>query len=703
MRGGSGFLAPPTDLTTPTLTEQVRPALVAPGEPMSTKVQPALPDRLALRALYDAAVAELNASRNNILTTGFYAKTGDAVFNAGYLALSDAVTDTRRMHTVSAPAGGGKTSFSYALVTAVTRYAGNRPEAPYGAVIVVDQIEKADKVYRDLSALLPRRVAVWTSDHDTKCKRPEKIERPAARYGADELRHYPVIVVTHKFYLGSNGHKARNVMRDGFLRPRMLTVVDERPDEAPTLDIMLSEAQAVREALIEAHPETKEHLDALLRFMERYSYEKPNKLYRPGIEVDPNAVTGELGWFNTAAAERSAMAASKVPGVQRLFSFAKALVLGRACVATSGAMPYFFGYEEKRVIDLSAGTILLDATADIDGISNIVPWRIETETPKARYDNLEIIHVPQHTKVRLNEYLKKASHQRAYVDYVVGTIKEHMQPGEKGLVICKKCLFDAERIPQWPDGDPRFKEPKRYTEEYEWDIEGRKLCAAHWGTGIGSNVWREADVVFLFDEFHIPRRIAAATTQGLRGHRAHEGDLGSMRTLNSKARGVDLIADGHVVRWTKQLALRGRARSYDENGACGKQRLVVGSDLKRLVANAEKLFPGARIRTVGNHSDNTTLDTKILELLNKTPEQVLSTRDLSKLISKPWRSVSRNVLTEEFLGVLSVIGWRYVSLKGPGGSRFERIAPIAVPETLDRTIGVYGLAIGTRGVARPMQ
>jgi hypothetical protein len=168
---------------------------------MTTKVVPTLPDREALRSLYDAAVGEINISRDNILITAFYAKTGDAVFNAGYLALSDAITDTRRMHTVSAPAGGGKTSFSYALVAAVTRCADERPDSPYGSVIVVDQIEKADKVYRDLNELLPGKVAIWTSDHDADCKQPEKVEKPAAHFAPAELRHYPVIVVTHKFYL----------------------------------------------------------------------------------------------------------------------------------------------------------------------------------------------------------------------------------------------------------------------------------------------------------------------------------------------------------------------------------------------------------------------------------------------------------------------------------------------------------------------
>jgi len=632
-----------------------------------------MPVSEALRALYDEAIIQLNPLRDNILTTEFYAKTGDAVFNAGCLALSDTVCGTRRMHTVSATAGGGKTSFAYALIAATTRHADNNPEAPYGAVFVVDQIEKADSAYRVLNELLPGKVAIWTKDHDRHCKQPEKVLTPAARFTPEELRYFPVIVVTHKFYLGTRGHNATSAVRNGFHK-RALTVVDERPDEAPSLDVMLSEAQRVREALIEAHPDTKEHVDALLLFMEKYSYAPANKLYRTGIELDADTVASELGWFRSAASERLAKSASSIPGVEKLFAFAKALVVGRACVATSGALAHFFGYEEQRIIDRSEGTVLLDATAHIDGVSHIVPWRVSTKTPRARYDNLEIVHVPQHTEKRLSEYLKTASNQREYVKWVVETIKENMVAGERGLVICKKCLFDAERIPQWPDGDPRFKDPKSFTENYGWDVDGRKLCATHWGTGVGSNAWRDADVVFLFDEFFIPRRIAVATTQGLRGHKVHEGDLGHMKNLNSKADGVDLIADGHALRWTKQLALRGRARFYDANGVCGKQRLVVGSDLQRFMTHASTLFPGAAIKTVGDHTGNATWNARVLVALNGSKASTVTTKDLTRIIKRQWREVSRNVVTTEFLKIITGIGWRYVSKKGRGGSRFERIS-----------------------------
>jgi hypothetical protein len=185
--------------------------------------------------------------------------------------------------------------------------------------------------------------------------------------------------------------------------------------------------------------------------------------------------------------------------------------------------------------------------------------------------------------------------------------------------------------------------------------------------------------VFLFDEFFVPRRIAVATTQGYRGHKVSEGDLGSMRTLNSKARGVDSIADGHALRWTKQLALRGRARVYDENGVCGKQRLVVGSDLKRFMTSAPTLFPGAQIRTVDGCLDGATSITRTLELLTKTQDRVLPTKALSQHIGKPWRTMSRDVLTPEFMSNLTALGWCYVPLKGRAGAHFERI-PLIKPQ-----------------------
>jgi hypothetical protein len=300
------------------------------------------------------------------------------VFDTGYTALCDFHNDTRRLLSVTAPAGSGKTSFSYALIAAVTRYAEQHPEAAYGCVFVADQRERADEVYRDLNALLPDKVRMWTTDHDPKCKNPEKVKNPAARFERDALQHRPVAVVTHESYLGPKGYKSRNVVRDGrFLHyPRALTIVDEQPKEVETFDVSLAEAESVRDALRDTHPETRAHLDNLLRFMEQASYTAANRLIRPGIDVPREAVSVPLAWFITREAS---LLAKQNAVVERVFAYAKALVQGGGYVVSESKLVRYVWYSSKLIVNLSAGTVLLDATADIDGVSHVAPERMSVD------------------------------------------------------------------------------------------------------------------------------------------------------------------------------------------------------------------------------------------------------------------------------------------------------------------------------------
>jgi hypothetical protein len=661
--------------------------LAAPQEDyltMTTEELPTLPDRDRLRALYDTAVNELNQARDGRLTTDFYAKTGDAVFDACYLALSDSCRGTkgpRRVNVVSAPAGGGKTSFSYAFMAALTRYAEMDPKAPQGCVLVVDQIRKADEAYRELDTLMSGKVAVWSSEHDRGCKTRTKVPSPAAEFTQDELRNYAVIVVTHAFYNGRKGHKAHLMKRGGRLWPhdRALVIVDERPEEVTIYETTLAKALDLRDKLVGKRPDINEPMGRLLTFMTPNGITpiNNNRIERPSEHFGQPLVANHLQWFATKEAEDLVKAHAndaEMKGLDQLFGFAKALTQGCAFYVAQNQITRFVGWQSKLMV--RPGTVLLDATADIDGVTNICPWRKHTKVPQAHYSNLEIIHVPQLTKRRLGEYLKTAPNKRAYVQHVVDTIRAHMLPGERGLVICKKSLIEEERLPNWPEGDPRFKDPDSYTKRYDWEIEGRHLCVTHWGTGIGSNDWKDADVVFLFDEFFIPRRVSVAQVQGLNQHQADQGALGAMKAINSKSSTVDLLADGHRLRWTKQLALRGRGRSYDERGNCGKQRLVISSDLKSFTANAPRLFPGAKITVVGDCADGERQADQLIRVLSN-PElpPKLRTKEVSALIGKPWRSVSANVLTPEFVRSLTAIGWRYVPQKGRGGGYLERTTP----------------------------
>ena len=57
-------------------------------------------------------------------------------------------------------------------------------------------------------------------------------------------------------------------------------------------------------------------------------------------------------------------------------------------------------------------------------------------------------------------------------------------------------------------------------------LDGRQVVVTWFGGyGIGANVWRDADVVFVCDDFYLPQRAIKATLQGLKGHKATEGFL----------------------------------------------------------------------------------------------------------------------------------------------------------------------------------
>jgi hypothetical protein len=232
-------------------------------------------------------------------------------------------------------------------------------------------------------------------------------------------------------------------------------------------------------------------------------------------------------------------------------------------------------------------------------------------------------------------------------------------------------------VPDWPEKDARFDRPDSYQLEYDWELEGRKLCATHWGgLGIGVNHWREADVVFLFDEFHQPRRVTIARAQGLMSAKATEGPLATMKTLNSKSPHVDKLREGHLLRWNKQMALRGKGRNFDEHGVCGYQKVVCAANAEqyeRLVASAPQLFPGAKIATEApvHATTEETYAEKFLALLS-TPglPNTISTKWIGEQVGAPWRDWGRKVLKRpETQACLKSLGWRYVPSRGPGGAK----------------------------------
>ena len=160
-----------------------------------------------------------------------------------------------------------------------------------------------------------------------------------------------------------------------------------------------------------------------------------------------------------------------------------------------------------------------------------------------------------------------------------------------------------------------------------------------------------------------------------------EGVLAAMSALNSKSDEVDWIGVGHILRWARQMALRGRGRVFDEHGVCGKQKVVISGgsgSLERLVLHKERLFPGAKL-TISRNRDLSRYSNReklLIALSDPTLPNELPASSVGKLMGVDWGSISGSLMRGDIEQMLMAIGWAYKRGKGRKGSSFQRIGEL---------------------------
>jgi hypothetical protein len=472
-------------------------------------------------------------------------------------------------------------------------------------------------------------------------------------------------------------------MRHGEEVYRALTLVDEQMQDVDVFSIQVSMAEDLREKM-HAVGEDTTHMNALLKFMMEKAFAK-GSLEKPATEPDGWKRGHDLAlvWFNTDQAKRYAAAKREHwPSIDQVFGFARCLATDYAFITRDNrgdAGTHFIGYEPKHAI--VPGMVLIDATADVDGVSQLCSWREHAEVPHGRYDNLSIVHIEScANEGNLKKYLSTKSNRNAYAEWMKRVILEEMEPDQKALVVCKKALLDHKCIPgPFPKNPAAALSPD--DPPYGWDVDGRKVGVTYWGgPGLGSNAWKDADVVFLFDDHYLPRRAAIASTQGHLMAPTSEGVLAAMSTLNTKSTQVECISVGHILRWVRQMALRGRGRVFDQHGVCGKQKVVItggNGSLERLVLHKDQLFPGAELVISRDHDLSAySRREALLVILSdpKLPDELPASR-IGELMATDWGDVSSQVMRGDTEQMLRALGWAYVRGKGRSGSWFRRVSP----------------------------
>ena len=567
-----------------------------------------------MKAAYRKALEEIHQKRATTLAEDHYASE---VREKAFYTFFDALGDTCRtivcdehpeseyakdnrqhrdmspMHVLASAPGSGKSTLAKAFAVALTRVNESKPY-PLGCVFLVHHIATAEAVFRELSALQPNSVAVFSTKHDAASAQAQTY---SATFSVGDLEKYPVIVVTHEFYMGIRGDHARHYTKGGLRFPRAVTFIDERVNEIEVHDLDPLGIEGVLRHIQQDSYASREILDSTLALVQFTHSKRFGDL---SIETPADdregweAATNTTGYLRTEDAARYARAASaRNPRLDfdAVIGFAGAMAEDRVFVARQNKgknSVNFVGYD--RALPRLPGMVLLDATADIDGVTKVCSWRKHAETPPEHYDRLEVIHVPSVAKGNIRRWLREPGHQQAYLDHVRGLILRYVAAGQKALVVCTKDVVRADKIDGWsehmvpflnrtapnvPTGNTADTE---FTEGFSWSLDGRQIVVTWFGGyGIGANVWREADVVIVCDDFHLPQRTIKATLQGLRGHKATEGFLADPN--NTWSDELDYLRDGHILRWMKQMALRGKAREMDGKGICGPPE---ASDHRRL-------------------------------------------------------------------------------------------------------------------------
>jgi hypothetical protein len=606
--------------------------------------------------------------------TPFDIKVGEAVFNGAMLAMEDAEKDRDvSFRVVSCPTGSGKTSASLAFIAAAFE-----TDPGFTAAYVTDTIAQAEEVRRELALLVGgENVTCWTSKHDA-VENPDssfdwKGTRPAFHPVRSDLSEARLVVATHTAWKGELEGDRRRGIRFLGVRRRSVVFVDEHPDLVRMIERTPADIARLRDRILAADPASPlvDALNGIYRRTEEAFLSKGRSYSAPEL-VDP----GHLDAFRSLApwdllgfaraGEGTDQRRAEAADLEATCRFIQAAARGCAFLCRSPVT--LLAYELQH--EPGPGHVLLDATADLTGMVALMPGMEVVEVPEVDYRNLTIHHVGQHSDERMKDIIRDPDMAKSYAEFVKRTVLDNTVPGELVLAVVHKAL-----LKQW-----YLKRPDSPDTTLVW--EDRQVHMIHWGTGIGSNRFKHAQAVFLFSEFFIPRRISIAQVHGWTGRRPTEVEM-EQASLPYIPRDYLTASEGHLLRWTKQLACRGNVRNIDAEGRCGTMRLYTSMDRGRLLANVGRLFPGAPPPLLLSDPEETDTDMRsstdsLVALLANRNLETLKSSEVEELTGIPSRNLKRTCRTPQVSDAMRLYGWTLVPGRGRGNqSRLERVRAMA--------------------------
>ncbi len=599
--------------------------------------------------------------------TDIDAKASLVVLDAAMRATTEVKRGTGHsmMQVVSLGTGLGKSTSAFALIATLARL-----DPEFTAAYVVPTIRMAIEAQEGIELLLGEGSTVlWSSYHkhagvDEAAAKAELGEVPTRRVNKADLTMSKIVIVTHR----QMKHELETGRDEGTMAymgiPRSVVFIDEHPDLLEVFSAKSSDMMRFHDKLVEVAPEhpwlpiigDTAHRMASLMQSSGQSFRHTSLLSEDEGRIFEDDYGLNL-WEVTNEDLSTERRQGELTQMRSIIAFLRAASRGN--VFYSAGDFSFFAYQ-LHFQSSYPGFVLLDATSDILGHVTLHPHAHLLEAPKIDYANLELLHMPLPQGFRdVRQVIRMRAKGREYGEFIKSLVLANSVTGDKVLVVVHKDILTQELLTS--SDDPMA----------PMDWEGRQVNTQHWGAGVGSNRFKDKTHIFMFGDFILPRHATIANAHGWSQDPLDDKELAK---AEGRRLGGAVYAplgryrkphQGYILRWTKQLAMRGTARQVDANGKCHPMKLFMTMDLELLLPNLSKLFPGARPPQLATSPKGT--PEKPLKGRQGLIQLLMSTQQVSRIGADEVEQVTGittsklATVVEDLNDLIAPLGWRIVS------------------------------------------
>ena len=549
--------------------------------------------------------------------TEFERKVGASVCRAAELAMSDFKLNSNqpKFRVVSAPTGGSKTSSSIALLSLLA----NENKGFSGAYIC-KTIEECDEHYRTLKKLVDNdQLAVFNSLHKTNASPSLMLEKKRElgleiedHFDPKDLNNSRLIITTHTRWMKEEEYQTDLGVRKYKGIHRDLIVVDEEPDlfsiypcqphEVGELADLLSGSLNLQNDELKNKVLIHRFTKTLRKIQERMEKITDGAIreatYIPVDLVEEDEYEDVFKLTNQhirMCLDKMSLNKNNYPNdrLNNILSFIQASAEGMGFHTRQGTSGF---YAYKGSMSAESGTLVLDGSADLNGVYGLCKGMELVDVPTVDYRNVKLTHVTPReefrNKMRPNHILRNAWSARPYMEWLQEYVTSVTPENAEILVVAKKDLLNYGLHKDQSD---------TYDSPFEADWNNRHVHFCNYGRGRGSNKWKNCKYVFLLGDWHLKTSSVIARIGSLKSSPASGLNLNKLGAARSKDPLVNIIRESHLLTTFKQMSARISLREIDDSGIASPAHVYsIDGDLPLLFSSKDKMFPNSpEVKIIG--------------------------------------------------------------------------------------------------------